>query len=327
MQKQLDWHSLRHLRKLFTGSAAVIPDYWDSDEVLAAYDATLGQRIAWKWDAVLADTTSQLRLPNGLRLLDWGAGTGVASRSWLKYFSGLKQLQLWDRSSRARSFATEKLRLSIQQQGESTKVQPLSSAPDQSLDILLISHVMTEIAPSVQQQLQRLAAQSSLVVWVDAGTRAVSQEMVQFRDFMRQNKFFILGPCPHQGPCGMQRPENEQHWCHFFATAPQDVYTSAFWAQVADELQIDLRSLPLSYCVALHESQLPNWLSSPETGAQAEGKARVIGRPRRLKAECQLLVCEGSGVYETRFQKRDDKALFKQLAKAQFRREWPVKKM
>ena len=57
---QLDWPALDRLRDGFLHGGAAAGPYWKTTSALASYDLTYGERIAWKWDAVL----QELRLRN-----------------------------------------------------------------------------------------------------------------------------------------------------------------------------------------------------------------------------------------------------------------------
>ena len=49
---------LRRLRGRFLAADPIAGDYWESAKDLALYDATFGERIGWKWDAVLRELTA-----------------------------------------------------------------------------------------------------------------------------------------------------------------------------------------------------------------------------------------------------------------------------
>jgi ubiquinone/menaquinone biosynthesis C-methylase UbiE len=106
----IDWNSLERLRAAFLGGKAGATDYWQTENDLASYDATFAQRIGWKWDYVLEELTRRGWSPPAGALLDWGCGSGIASRAFLDQFgpASISQLQLWDRSSLAMQFATKR---------------------------------------------------------------------------------------------------------------------------------------------------------------------------------------------------------------------------
>ena len=92
----IDWNALERLRKAFLGGTAGAIDYWQSENDLASYDATFAQRIGWKWDYVLHELTRRGWSPARGELLDWGCGSGIASRAFLDHFgpNSISKLQL-----------------------------------------------------------------------------------------------------------------------------------------------------------------------------------------------------------------------------------------
>src|SRR5207247_462548 len=79
-------------------------------------------------------------------LLDWGCGSGVASRRVLDWFGPehFRRLRLWDRSSLAMQFAAERAR-------ETFPSLPVEMTDPASLDrraplgVLVLSHVLNEL--------------------------------------------------------------------------------------------------------------------------------------------------------------------------------------
>ena len=49
---EINWQSLRDLRSDYVRSKGFLKDYW-TPQLLKDYHQTLGQRISWKWQAVL----------------------------------------------------------------------------------------------------------------------------------------------------------------------------------------------------------------------------------------------------------------------------------
>ena len=76
--------TLERLRGRFLAPDTRAGDYWRSEEELALYDSTFGERIGWKWDAVLSELSVRGWQPQGRRLVDWGCGSGIASRRVLR---------------------------------------------------------------------------------------------------------------------------------------------------------------------------------------------------------------------------------------------------
>lgn len=284
---------MERLRALFLGDKRELQkDYWDSEATLEEYDRTLGERIRWKWDNVLAELKAVGWQPPGDTVVDWGCGTGVASRAFADVFP-IKRLHLHDRSARAVDFARKKI----------TSVETLSSLPDSGF-VLLLSHILSELSDDNLRSVQNIALKADAVLWVEPGTPESSRRLIEFREMARE-KFQFVAPCPHQATCGLRG--NEKDWCHFFGEVPSWAHQSAEWREIATRLGIDLRSLPLSYlCLSKSAVELPS-------------RGRLLGRPRAYKGYVTSLVCRESGVKEEKFLKRDESVDFSALKKGGFR--------
>lgn len=287
----IDWTALERMRTAFLAGTAGAADYWQSEADLAAYDATFAQRIGWKWDFVLGELQRRGWMPPRGELLDWGCGSGVAGRAFLDHFGteAITKLRVWDRSTLAMNFATQRARAKYPQLAVET-----TALPEQvSGGTLLISHVLTELTKEQTEALAALAATAECVVWVEPGTFEASLTLIAVRERLR-NHFQLVAPCTHRERCGILAPQNERHWCHHFADPPPDVFTDSNWARFANLFGIDLRDLPLSFLV-LDKRPAPAW---------PENTARLIGHPRLYKGYAMLLGCDATGVSEQRLAQR-----------------------
>ncbi len=304
----IDWSQLQALRQAYLNAQGFLPDYWKNEALLKAYELTLAQRIAWKWQAVL-EVLRPLLGPGGLRtpcLVDWGAGTGIAARTVLS--SGLVQadeLRFYDRSARAMQYAAQKLGEVLPQQPIKLGLPALSAAQPFSL---IISHVLSELPEAAQEELLLLCQKAEWVIWVEAGRSQESRLLSQHRNKLSSHKK-ILAPCPHQSGCGMLREGEENNWCHFFAPVPDFVFHSAAWRSYSQQLGIDLRSLPVSFLVAANPS-----LQLPGVGSELEEPVHVLGRSRSYKAFARWTACHQSGILTGEFLKRRSREIFKDLA-------------
>ncbi|NQU10414.1 hypothetical protein HQ590_06480 [bacterium] len=294
---EVDWQALARLRTAFLTGTAGAHDYWKTDRQLASYDFTFGQRIRWKLDFVFADLKRRHWSPPAGVALDWGCGTGIASRAFLEHFGhgSVSQLILTDRSAAAMRFAANRI----------AGVPPWTETnPQGPVAVLLVSHVLTELAPAATEELVVLARQATTVIWVEPGTPAASRALATIRERLRA-QFQLVAPCTHQAPCGVLAAGNERHWCHQFAPSPPTTFTDGYWARFAKLAGIDLRSLPVSFLV-LDRRPVP---------ARPPDTTRLIGRPRVYKAYAKLLGCNETGVRERRLTKRRLPAAFRQARK------------
>jgi hypothetical protein len=302
---ELDWASLDRHRDQFLGGTAGDAPYWTSDADLASYDMTFGERIGWKWDAVLDELRIRGWKPHGGAVLDWGCGSGIAGRRAVgRYGQGqFESLFVWDHSPVATGFAHDKAA------GEFPGLSVAAATAgylrgNEPIGLLLISHVMNELRPPALEEIRALVARSRAVIWTEPGSRETSRALGALRDeFSRE--FGVVAPCTHAGPCPILRPGNERHWCHHFAAPPPFIFADSNWVKFGKRAGIDLRSLPYSFMTLDRD-----WRRD------AGGLSRVIGRPEYFKPYVRLLNCDRGGLEELMVLKRDSAALCKELDKA-----------
>lgn len=283
-----DWQRLRALRDRFLTDAS--GEYWTPRD-LELYDATFAQRIGWKWDGVLRILERAGWRPDSTRLLDWGCGSGVAART-VADWTGIREARVFDQTPAAMAFAAEKLR------GMGLAAAPArrDETPDGAL--LLISHVAGELTEDELADLVEYASGAAEILWVEPGSRDISRRLTAARDEIQKHGHHPAAPCTHDGPCPMNTRERD--WCHFFAAPPPEIFQSAFWREFSTRLEIDLRALPFSFlATSRRPARWPN------------GAERLIGRPRALKAHCELLCCGADGLVSRNLQKRDAPKLFR----------------
>jgi len=306
--ESLDWAALDRLRDQFLRGVPSEASYWSSPSDLANYDYTFAQRIGWKWDAVLRELRQRGWTPPAGEMLDWGCGSGIAGRRTVSFFDEgtFTRLRLFDRSTLAMEFAEAvarrsfpKLRVERASTGWLTDGEPVG--------LLLISHVLNELAETERQILRGLIDRAAAVLWVEPGTRVMSRELIAWREALRES-FHAVAPCTHQAACGLLSPENERHWCHHFARPPAGILGDANWVRFARRAGIDLRSIPYSFLVLERKG-----LRESAAGFLPEGWSHIIGEPRVYKGYARILSCQQDGVRELRLQKRAQPELFRAL--------------
>lgn len=310
-QEGVDWQALERLRLAFLQGTAGARDYWDHPSTLSSYDATFAQRIGWKWDFVLSELARRGWQPPRAELLDWGCGTGIATRAFLDHFgaNSVASVRLMDRSPQAMRFAAQ--RIASRFPGLDLR----QGRGDANGSVMLLSHVLTELQPAQVDALLEEIAGAAAVLWVEPGTYEASLALIAIRERLR-SQFHVIAPCPHAGRCGILDPGNESHWCHHFASPPPEVFTDAFWGRFARMLEIDLRSLPVSFLVL-------DPRPAPESGTD---QIRTLGRPRLLKAEVRLMACSQEGVTERVFPRRTFPSVWKDARKDRIPSLWPEPK-
>jgi hypothetical protein len=300
--KDLDWSALDRLRGRFLGGRPSEAPYWESRDDLAGYDLTYGERIGWKWDAVLDELVLRGWSPRGGTLLDWGCGSGVAGRRVVSRFGGeaFAALLAWDHSALATSFTIERSRAEFPALAASAAT-PAFLGGTEPIGLLVVSHVLNELPPSSVLELEALIARSQSVIWVEPGNRETSRRLGKLRDAWSAS-FEVVAPCTRQGACPILQPGNERHWCHHFASPPSAIFADSNWVKFGKRAGVDLRSLPYSF-VALDRSKIDH----------EAGLSRIIGRPEHFKPYVRMLNCDASGLSELTLPKRGNEALCKEL--------------
>jgi SAM-dependent methyltransferase len=288
-----DWQRLRALRDRFLSDAS--EEYWTPRD-LELYDATFARRIGWKWEGMLRLLDREGWRPAATRLLDWGCGTGIASRTVAEW-AGIRNVQVFDQSAAAIGFALARLRaLGI-------SAAPAGSGEIPADTLLVVSHVAGELSEAELAALAEQAARAEEILWVEPGSREISLRLSRVHDVLRRHGHRLLAPCTQDISCPMNH--QDQDWCHFFAEPPGEIYHSPFWRDFSLSLEIDLRALPFSFLAATKRAE-PKRLPGAE---------RLIGPPRVLKGHCELLCCGREGLATRILQKRDAPGLFKELSR------------
>ena len=304
----LDWATLDRLRDRFLGRTPGRGPYWESSSDLANYDFTFARRIGWKWDAVLRELRVRGWAPPTGPLLDWGCGSGIASRRVLDFFrpEHFELLRVFDHSSLAMEFAAT----SAQALFPNLRVERIDAHSTHNPGTVLVSHVLNELDEAGGKALRQVLDRAAAVIWVEPGTHADSRALIAVRESLRE-QFVFVAPCPHQGACGLLAAGNERHWCHHFAAPPAGIMADANWVRFGQRADIDLRSLPYSFVVMERKG-----LGEQIPGTGAPGWARVIGEPRIYKGFAKVLSCHAGGaegVTDLELQKRDAPEVFKAM--------------
>lgn len=301
--EELDWEALGRLRRRFIGEEGFDGPYWTSAAELSGYDATYGERIGWKWDQVLRELHRRGWTPPSGPLLDWGCGSGVASRRVLRAFGAgnFTGLTVWDHSPLAGDFAAAAAAREFPGLPVS-QATPGLLASGEPIGLLVVSHVLNELAPAALESLHALAARASAVLWVESGSAAVSRALGAARERLRAD-FRVVAPCTHEGPCPVLAPGRERDWCHFFAPPPAAIFAESGWVKFGQRAGIDLRSLPYSFLA----------LDRRPPAEDRAGLSRVIGRVEHFKPYARWLNCDADGMVELELPKRADPRLLKEL--------------
>ena len=300
-----DLSRLRALREVLIGiedrpDGTDAPRYWSDARDLELYDRVFAARIGWKWDSVLDEVHRRAGLGAPRTVVDWAAGTGVATRAVLGRLGEMpERVVLVDRDRGAREYAAA----SVREAFPGVTVECAAEAPEEEFDLCLASHVLDELDGQSLAALHGVFRRAARVLWVEPGSKATARRLSKSRDALL-DRFDVIAPCTHREACGMLAPERGRDWCHHFAAPPAFVHTTGEWGEIGRELGIDLRSLPYSF-LALNARPVEH----------DPALVRRLGRPRSQRGRTLVDVCDAAGVREEQLLQRDDKDLFKRLKK------------
>ena len=297
--------ALAAMRARFLDGSNAGGGYWKSEADLALYDVSFGERIGWKWDAVLGELQKREWRPRAKNIVDWGCGSGIAGRRVLAAWDGFESLTLTDVSAHAMRFAEARARENFPAVRTRMKSDATAAVAG---SLLLVSHGLNETDEDAAHRIIAAARHAEEIIWVEAGTHADSRRLISVREKLRA-EFEIIAPCTHAARCGMLTAENAAHWCHHFARVPSEASQDARWSQFGRELGIDMGTLPYSFLVMARRG------AHADFAKQMQGCSRIIGRPRDEKGHFDVLSCSESGVEDLMAQKRDVPELSKQLRK------------
>lgn len=296
----MDWNRLRELREIFIGERSEPGDYWDSWETLDHYDRTFAQRIGWKWDYVLRELAQVGWTPeSGAPVCDWGCGSGIAGRCFFNAFdsNGDGEIYFSDRSRMAEDFSIMRLRDIYDE------IQIGRGVPEEK-SFILISHVGTEISPEeLEGIIEMIRTRASGFIWVEPGAYATGRLLSKVHDDML-GEFHPWAPCTTRESCPVLSGERWDDWCHQFAPPPREIFQDSFWSHFSKEMNVDLRSLPVSF-LCMDRRPAPDQIDY----------ARMIGRPKIQKFQATMHACHKGCYKNLRIPKRHLPQLFKYFKK------------
>ncbi|MDD4892231.1 MAG: class I SAM-dependent methyltransferase [Phycisphaerae bacterium] len=345
----IDWDALTRIRGEFLDGSAGHTDYWRSERDLASYDATFAQRIGWKWDFVLAELGRRGWSPPPGPLLDWGCGTGIAARRFLRQFgpSSVSELILFDRSALAMQFAARiageefpQLKASLlspplggraRERGQA-KAEGEPPSPFVGPDAILPLRDGPSPLPSPQGEGEEKPG----------GTLLVSHVLTELRDTQlasliaaAQNADAILWVEP--GAFATSRsliavreqlrpafrivaPCTHENACPMLAPGNEPHWCHQV-APPPPEVFTDGNWVRFGRLAGIDLRSLPLSflvLDRREPSVLPSGAARIIGRPRMFKAYAEAFTCDDTGLRSRRLQKRRLPEQFKQWKRGDY---------
>lgn len=150
-------------------------------------------------------------------VLDLGSGPGTALWAVVQRWPEVERCVAWEAqpafialgrrlAGRAASPALREARW------ERTDLRRLTSRPGPTFDLVILGHVLNELAPADAQAVAQLAWEmtSGVLLIVEPGTSAAFAVVRTARDALLAAGAHTLAPCAHDRPCPLV-----DDWCHF----------------------------------------------------------------------------------------------------------------
>ncbi len=255
------------------------------------------------------DRSGFFKTNRNMNVLDIGSGTGTmiyGMSLWLQalYPDNRIRFTAWDRSSLAlrilekfhsRVGGLDTLQTSIKDLEDPVTVSD-------TFHLITGGNVMNELAGGGEQNLLNLAEKflhpDGFVILIEPALKESSRRLLQFRDRVVQNGWFVYAPCFTQNPCPALKQEDD--WCHH----DMDWERPAFIG-VLDEMIGHIRkSLKFSYLIlSRKDTHLADFLFPQR---DFRGQFRVVSEILKEKGRRRLFVCNDHGRCECQKNNRDD---------------------
>jgi ribosomal protein RSM22 (predicted rRNA methylase) len=150
-------------------------------------------------------------------MLDLGSGPGTALWAATAQWPTLRTLTAWERAPEFTALGRELARDSASAavrgaRWEQLDLRQLDRAAASPYDLVVLGHVLNELAPAVQQQVIARAWEltSGLLLIIEPGTSALFAVVRAARDQLLAVGAHTIAPCVHDLSCPLAND-----WCHF----------------------------------------------------------------------------------------------------------------
>jgi ribosomal protein RSM22 (predicted rRNA methylase) len=216
------------------------------------------------------------------RLLDLGAGPGVATWATLARRGDLQRVTLIERD---RGFIDLGMRLLVHARALDAiewRCGDLHAAsqPLPTHDLVVLSYALGELSDPRRIIERAWAATEGALVVIEPGTPFHFERVLETRDHLIREGAIIIAPCPHASACPMAGGGD---WCHMPARVER---TSLHRRLKAGALPYEDEKF--SYVIAVRANE-------SVSGAQ-RAAARIVRRPEVQKGFIALTLCTPSGL-------------------------------
>lgn len=249
------------------------------------------------------------------RVLDLGAGPGVASWAALDVFDEAKELRLVERdrgfaglgreiiaaaAPGVAAIAWKQADLREWIRGDAT--EPTDQAHPAGYDLVLMSYALGELMADIRARVLdaawRATSAAGALVIVEPGTPRHFQGVIDARTWLLAQGATIVAPCPHRAPCPMAAAGD---WCHFSARVPRT------------REHRRLKGGSLSY-----EDEKFSYLIASRSVIPASSLSRIVRHPLIEKGRITLTRCTTDGAIVTTPIGRNDREAFRRARKARW---------
>ncbi len=150
-------------------------------------------------------------------MLDIGSGPGTALWAAVEQWPTLRSLTAWEREPAFITLGRELTRGSTHVALKTTQWERIDllrapSASGQRYDLVVLGHVLNELAPDLRGAVVADAWQrtAGLLLIIEPGTSAAFPVVRAARDQLLTHQAHTIAPCAHDQPCPLVND-----WCHF----------------------------------------------------------------------------------------------------------------
>lgn len=224
------------------------------------------------------------------RILDLGAGLGVASWAATEAWPGIETVVMVDRSAEFLALARRFAAAGGTALADARIVAGDMGAPpefEEPFDLVASSYALTETPdPTFAAVIERAwRSCGGALALVEPGTPRDYERLMRARAQLVGAGAQIALPCPHSAPCPIIAPD----WCHF----------SVRLARSRDHKLVKSADAPFE------DEKFAYLVAAREQAPIAPAANRVLGRPETLKYGVRLRLCTNQGIEQTTFLKRD----------------------
>ena len=222
-------------------------------------------------------------------LLDLGGGPGTAAWAALDVWPDLRSIRVVDREPTLLALGRDAAKASpfaALRDASWVRADLPSGTPSGSADLVIVAHVLNELADDVAGQLVRRAweATAGVLVLVEPGTPPGFVAIETARRLGISLGGSVLGPCPHDAACPLAeagRATPARDWCHFAERHGRPPF----------QRRIKDASLPW-------EDAKLSWVSLARFPSAAPPWARVLRHPWHRKGHVDLQLCAREGLVQ-----------------------------